>query len=755
MIDTLRRYARQRVTSHRSPTAAAAWSDAFRKLGVVAVVVAAIVARPETSSAQENPVHWQVAEPSATVQPGVWTTLRVTASVDSPWHLYSLTQPRPPIATVISVGPTRLLKSRKGRQPKPVKKYDPNFEIQSELFTGRVQFEIPIAVGASTKPGKHRAFVAVLYQACTDVVCLPPAQDTFDVVLTVGALPPGAAASLESEGPADEPPPGIGQLPERDPGEASDLPAATADRAAAGTGSTLVAVAGAGATALPSGSQGLWAFLALAALMGGLALLTPCVFPMIPITVSYFTRRHQGTPEAGDRSRSAREALIYGGGIVVAFSALGLFLAIVFGATGINQFAANPWVNLVVAALFIGFALDLLGVYEFRLPSQLLTKLNSGPERGGVLGLLLMGIVFSVTTFTCTVPFVGTLLVAAAAGDWLWPLIGMLVFSTVFALPFFLLALVPQVLNTLPRSGSWMGALKVTLGLIELGAAFKFLSNADLVWEVGILHRSVVIAIWVAIAALIALYLLGQLRLTSEQSTSIPPTIGVGRLLAGGCFVAFTAFLAAGLLGRPLGEVDAFLPPQTYPGDEAGRQTSGTGERTGELAWFASYEDGLEEARATNRPIFVDFTGFTCTNCRWMEANVFSRSDIQGLFGNYVLVRLYTDGQGEKYTRNRDLQLKRFGTVAMPLYVILSPTGESIATLAGLTRNSGKFADFLRQPIKATTAAAAIAPSSAGITARAKGLHECQGSTTKDPEIPGIWSFFLSTTARDTCNSSV
>lgn len=655
---------------------------------------------PAAVAAQENPVHWTVRELPAKVSPGMWITLKVDATVDAPWHLYSLTQPRPPIATVISVGPRKLLLSRRARQPTPVKKFDPNFEIESELFTGKVPFEVPVAVASTTKPGKYEAFVAVLYQACTDVVCLPPAQDTFEVAVNVVALPAGASVPPPTETGLE--PAGAGS-----PEPLAAEPMVTAERQTVvsgpvsspeSIGNAALVAAGAGATTLPTGGQGLWAFLGLAALMGGFALLTPCVFPMIPITVSYFTRRHQKVSPEIDRRQSARDALIYGGGIILAFSALGLLLALVFGATGINRFAANPWINLVVAALFVGFALDLLGVYEFRLPWRLLTKLNGGPERAGVSGLFLMGIVFAVTTFTCTVPFVGTLLVAAAAGAWVWPLVGMLVFSAVFALPFFLLALVPQLLTTLPRSGSWMGALKVTLGLVELGAAFKFLSNADLVWQVGILHRSVVIAIWIAIAALIALYLLGQLRLTSEQHEG-SPSIGIGRMLAGGFFLAFTAFLAAGLLGRPLGEVDAFLPPHTYPGDEGRAQTTGIGDRADGLRWFASYEDGLEEATATNRPIFVDFTGYTCTNCRWMEANVFSRNDIQELFGNYVLIRLYTDGQGDKYTRNRDLQLRRFGTIAMPLYVILNPQGENVSTLAGLTRNKEKFASFLRDPL--------------------------------------------------------
>ncbi|HWL38963.1 MAG TPA: thioredoxin family protein, partial [Gemmatimonadaceae bacterium] len=191
------------------------------------------------------------------------------------------------------------------------------------------------------------------------------------------------------------------------------------------------------------------------------------------------------------------------------------------------------------------------------------------------------------------------------------------------------------------------------------------------------------------------------LRHSRARSRAMP---GAGRLIAGSAFIAVTIFLSSGLFGRRLGEVEAFLPPRTYPGDETDPRIAARDDETGELAWFASYEDGLRAAGAANRPIFVDFTGYTCTNCRWMEANVFPRDEIQALFGNYVLVRLYTDGQGERYARNRDFQLTRFGTVAMPLYAILSPTGESVATLAGLTRNSEKFASFLRAPLGNATA---------------------------------------------------
>lgn len=632
-----------------------------RAIGIAAarislMILATTVVSSSAARAQEKPVHWSVGSLPDSVVPGTWYTLRVDASIDAPWHIYSLTQPPPPIATKISAGPSVLLRGKPARQPAPAIKYDPNFEITSELHGGRVSFDLPVGVPMSAKPGRHEVFVAVQYQACTEVVCLPPATDTLAVAINVSRALPLATGVIV------------------DPDLAGEIP--DDDR------------------------QGLWAFLVLAALMGGLALLTPCVFPMIPVTVAYITRRNEEAAGLRTRTDSVRDALIYGIGIILAFTALGLLLAVIFGATGINRFAASPWVNLLVAGLFIGFALDLLGIYSFRLPWRLLTKLDAQTSRGGIAGLLIMGVVFAITTFTCTVPFVGTLLVTSATGNWVWPLMGMLVFSTVFAMPFFLLALVPEMVRSLPRSGDWIGYLKVTLGIIELGAAFKFLSNVDLVWQLGVLHRSVVIAIWVGLAAATGLYLLGF----------FPPLRGItrsaGRLVAGAAFITFAIFLGSGLFGRRLGEIEAFLPPRIYPGEETDPRIAAIEDDTGELAWFASYDDGLRAATAANRPIFVDFTGYTCTNCRWMEANIFPRDEIQALFGNYVLVRLYTDGQGEVYRRNRELQLKRFGTVAMPLYAILSPTGESVATLAGLTRSPEKFAAFLRAPLVRATAGA-------------------------------------------------
>jgi thiol:disulfide interchange protein DsbD len=251
----------------------------------------------------------------------------------------------------------------------------------------------------------------------------------------------------------------------------------------------------------------------LAITLGALSLLTPCVFPMIPITVSYFTN-HAG----GDRAKSVKLATVYSVGIIATFTLVGMLLAIFVGAAGINLFAANPWVNLLITAIFLFFAFNLFGAYEIAIPTGFLTKLDTltrskEGEGSGVVGALLMGLTFTLTSFTCTSPFVGTILVSASQGNWRMPLLGMLAFSAVFALPFFVLALIPQLVSQLPRAGGWMNSVKVAMGFLEVAAAMKFISNVDLVWKWGIFTRDVVIAIWIAIGVVLSIYLLGKFQL--------------------------------------------------------------------------------------------------------------------------------------------------------------------------------------------------------------------------------------------------
>ena len=417
--------------------------------------------------------------------------------------------------------------------------------------------------------------------------------------------------------------------------------------------------------------------------MGALSLLTPCVFPMVPITVSYFTRRVTSGPVA--RADSVVQALVYGAGIILTFTAVGFTLAVAFGAAGLNRFAADPWLNLAVTALFVAFALSLFGVYELTLPSRLLTfaaKADQG--RGRYAGTLLMGLAFTLTSFTCTAPFLGTLLVVAAQGDWQWPLAGMLTFSTVFALPFMLLALAPRLIAALPRSGTWLIAVKATMGMLELAAAMKFLSNADLVWGWGIFTREVVIAVWIAIAVVLGVYLAGLTRLGHAPRLGRPHWL---RSTAAATAALFAIWLTTGLFGRRLGEIEAFLPPA----DLAAMTPKA------ELPWIINdYDAARTESARQRRPLLIDFTGYTCTNCRWMEANMFPRPDVTRELARYVRVRLYTDGRGEPYRSFQRMQQTTYGTVALPYYAVVDPDGTPAVAFGGLTRDSGAFVSFLR-----------------------------------------------------------
>jgi thiol:disulfide interchange protein DsbD len=298
-----------------------------------------------------------------------------------------------------------------------------------------------------------------------------------------------------------------------------------------------------------------------------------------------------------------------------------------------------------------------------------------------------MGLAFTLTSFTCTAPFLGTLLVVAAQGDWQWPLAGMLAFSSVFALPFVGLALAPQLLAALPRSGGWLVSLMATMGLLELAAALKFISNADLVWGWGLFTRTVVIAAWVLIGLALAAYSAGLLPLGRAPRLGRP---GPARMAGTAAVLAGTAWLALGLSGRRLGEVEAFLPPADL---------AGAGD--GEPAWIVNeYEAALAQAQREARPVLVDFTGYTCTNCRWMEANMFPRPEVAAEMERYIRLRLYTDGRGQPYQRFQALQRDVFGTVALPYYAVLEPDGRPVVAFGGLTRDSRAFVSFLRRGLE-------------------------------------------------------
>ena len=647
----------------------------------------------------QNPVSLSMSVVPAEVTAGGKVTARISASISGNWHMYSITQGAGgPIPTRITVADSPVFKaagSPRGSAPK--REMDPNFGIETEFYAGSASFTLPVSVNAGAAPGSETLTVNVRYQVCNETLCLPPR--TLKVSSVVGILPakPNASATASpSPTPTPAPSPSGTPTPSPSPTPETGLntdEAAPSDPAAETTGSDPP-----GSAAVPSnqsmagrdvGQEALWSFLWLAIATGAISLLTPCVFPMIPITVSYFTNH-----AAGHRGLAIRDALLYALGIIFTFTAIGVTLAVVLGAAGINNFASSPYVNIAIAAIFIAFALSLFGAYELGIPSSVMTRVDAfarGKESSRIVGVLLMGFVFSLTSFTCTAPFVGSLLVLAAAGDWLYPIIGMLAFSTVFALPFFVLALAPQLVAQLPRSGGWLNSIKVVMGFLEIAAAMKFISNVDLVLHWGIFTREVVLASWVAIALMITLYLLGLFQLSLDSK---PERLGAVRVMCAFLFLSLSCYLLTGLFGARLGELESFLPIATEQ-STAGLNSSPS--TKSEAEWMKNdYEGALAKAKSEGKSVFIDFTGYTCTNCRWMEANMFPRPEVAAEMGRFVKVQLFTDGDGEIYEKQQKFQEEKFGTVALPLYAIVDPAGSMLATFPGLTRDKEEFLRFLR-----------------------------------------------------------
>jgi len=443
--------------------------------------------------------------------------------------------------------------------PKPKVAMDPNFGINTETHTGGAAFSVGFTANAGTPEGPQTLNINFRYQVCNDTVCLPPKTLKLATAVTIG---PAKTTGSPTPNPTPSPTASSSLSPTPSP-SVSPSPADSNANAAVTSQNDAVSnsnTATPGAVDRPAegniNNQPIWGFIWLAITFGALSLLTPCVFPMIPITVSYFTKHGSDS-----RLGSVRDAGIYALGIILTFTGLGILLAVLFGAAGLNRFAANPYINLLITGIFLAFAFSLLGAYNLGVPASILTKLDNATrskDSGKMIGLLLMGLTFSLTSFTCTAPLVGTILVSAAQGDLFYPVVGMLAFSSVFALPFFILALAPNLLNSLPRSGSWMNSVKVVMGFLEIGAALKFLSNVDLVWGWGIFTRELVIAGWIALSVLIFLYLLGVFKFSHDSDVQ---RIGLVRVLNAFLFATVTFYLLTGLFGSRIGEIESCLPP--------------------------------------------------------------------------------------------------------------------------------------------------------------------------------------------------
>ncbi|TVT43355.1 DUF255 domain-containing protein [Hymenobacter setariae] len=471
----------------------------------------------------------------------------------------------------------------------------------------------------------------------------------------------------------------------------------------------------------------------LAGLAGGFAaIIMPCIFPLLPMTVSFFTKR------SGTRARGIRNAFIYGLSIIVIYVALGLLITVIFGADALNDLSTNGIFNFFFFLLLIVFGASFLGAFEIMLPTSWANKMDEKADEGGLLGIFFMAATLSLVSFSCTGPIIGTLLVQAASmGQLLGPAVGMFGFALALALPFTLFSLFPGWLSSLPKSGGWLNSVKVTLGFLELALALKFLSNVDLAYHWEWFDREVFLVLWVVIFGMMGLYLLGKLRFSHDSDM---PFITLPRLFLAIITLAFTLYLVPGLWGAPLKAVSAFLPPQDTQdfdlytpsllggGTAATRpEADATPHKYAELFHaplglnaFFDYDEGMAYAQKMNKPVLIDFTGHACVNCRKMEANVWPDKQVLPLIRDkYVLIQLYVDDKTElpaaeqyvsKYSGKKiktignkwsDMQASRFNANSQPYYVLLGHEGKQLAPAEGANYEPDNFVRFLSGGLQA------------------------------------------------------
>ncbi len=615
----------------------------LRIFGIIGFV-ASLQAQPQ------NPVQWELSPQVAKVAPGSVVTLHLKAKIDAGWHLYSMTTPKggAPV-TKITVAENPSVTFQRFYQPKPESRLDPNFGVKTESYEHAAEFLIEALVSADAVAGVLPVKAQLRYSACSETQCLPQRRSA-ETTLTIDSNAPKSTA--------------ITAPPEY---QLVDLNAKPAESSASIPAAKPVA-------------QPLAPFLWLAFGLGLASLFTPCVFPMIPFTVGAFLDQKEG---------AWKRAAVFCLGIVFMFTALGFGLTLLLGPFGVKNLSANPWVNTFTALIFLAFGLSLLGAFELTLPYAVVNKMNAASGQGGYVGALLAGFTFTLTSFACVGPFMGTLLAASVQGDKLQPVLGMASFAFGLALPFFFLALFPGVLRKMPRSGDWLMRVKVVMGFIVLAWMLKYLSNVDAVLQLGLLPRERFLAFWIVLFALPGTYLLGWLPLEGIDRNE---KMGVARLCFGAAFLIFAVSLIPGMYGGPLGDLDSMVPVAT--------QTLGSGgssKSEGALQFIKDdYAGALAQAKQQNKLLFVEFTGYACSNCKWMKANMFPRPQIQAALSKLVLADLYTDGAEPVNDQNAKMQESRFQTVATPLYVILDGDEKVIATFAGSTKDTAEFLKFLQ-----------------------------------------------------------
>jgi thiol:disulfide interchange protein len=695
-----------------------------------------------------TPTHLSTAlsQPKAAV--GTEIDLIVNARIQEKWHLYAsdfsedvgptvFTLKFQPSPAYELVGKLESVKSHHAQ--------DPVFKGEVSYWenTGQMRQRIKVL-----QPGMLTIKADADYQSCTDVDgrCVPGSDAlTFGPLTVTGGN--GAAATPAATTPSVATKPVVAVAPPVAAPVASKAtptpdtststatvataptpavdPAASAEAASKVEATTPVTIA-----APTADAGGLWSFGLLAFLSGLAALLTPCVFPMVPMTVSYFTGGQDS------RSRGILKALVYGLSIILIYTLIGVVVARLLGEEGPN-FMATHWLpNLVFFVVFVVFGLSFLGLFEINLPNSLVNKADTQADKGGWLGVFFMAFTLVLVSFSCTGPIVATVLGLAARGQTLAPVVGMVGFSLAFALPFTLFAIFPSMLKSLPRSGGWLNTVKVVLGFVELMLALKFLSMVDLAYHWGVLTRDVYLVLWIVLSALLGLYLLGKFRLSHDSALE---HLSVGRLLMAVMAFSFMTYLIPGLFGAPLPLLAGYLPPQSshdfsIASNEGGRvgaivaqaalPTQCEAPRYAEflelphgLNGYFDLEQAKRCARAQHKPIFIDFTGHACVNCRKMEASVWSDPQVlKRLREDYVVVALYVDDKAELPTaeqyvsprdkqlkttlgkRNADLQITRYGFNAQPYYVLLDPNDSSnkpLITPVAYEPDINRFGSFL------------------------------------------------------------
>ncbi len=689
-----------------------------------------------------TPTHLSTAlsQPKAAV--GTEVELIINARIEPKWHLY---------ATDFGddVGPTVFtLKFQPSPayelvgKPVSVKSHhveDPVFKGEVAYWEGSGQIRQRIKV---LQPGTLTIKADADYQSCTDVDgrCIPGTEAlSFGPITVMGgavapvapttapapktgatvpAAPTATAAATPSAVPTDTARPAVAaQMPVA---AAVDTARAAASANAAAPNSPTTAIAA--TPAANNASLGLWQYLLLAFGLGLVAVLMPCVYPMLPMTISYFTST------GGTRQRSVLMAVVYGLSIIAIYTGAGVVLSVLFGADAANSISSHWLPNLLSFVLFIAFGLSFLGLFEINAPNALVSKADAQADKGGWAGLFFMAATLVLVSFSCTVPIVGSVAIAAANGELLRPTLGMLAFSSAFALPFVLFALFPAWLKSMPRSGGWLNVLKVVMGFVELGMAFKFLSSADLSYHWGLLPRPLFLTIWIVLATLLGFYLLGKIRLPHDSASD---HVSVPRLMLACVSFIFAVYLVPGLFGAPLPTLSALVPPPTRHDFTIGAASapistdnklcapprfSDNLELPLGLDGYFTLQEALRCAQQQGKPVFVDFTGHNCGNCRRMEADVWAHEEVlRQLRKDYVVVALYADDKtelpkSEWYTsprdqrqkttigeQNLDYQISNFNANAQPYYVLLDPANpkQPLATPVAYEADVQKFSKYL------------------------------------------------------------